>query len=475
MPGLTCIGGAVMATNSDKALLRILPAVHDVVDNYISDTGISQPLVVHLVRDIIDELRNDILNGEEPPGKTKKELLAWIVDTLTDRVRPGIREVINATGVVLHTGLGRAPIPDAARDALLWSSRYCNVQSDLQSGKRCRRDPHVEKLLKYITGCESAFVVNNNAAATLLTLSALCAGKEVIVSRGELVEIGGSYRIPDVMAQSGALLREVGCTNKTKIGDYAGAITDQTAALMKVHTSNYKILGFTESVSIEELSALGRSNDVMVIHDMGSGSLIDLEPFGLSGEPTAAESLAQGADIVTFSGDKLIGGPQAGIIIGSRAIVDMLRNHPLARAVRVDKLVLSAMEATLRHFVDPADAARNVPGIRMITMKYEEIAPRVKKFKRRLVRLLPEHEIEIVDGVSKVGSGAFPIQELPSVLITVCPKDMGAETAARLLRLSNPSVFVRVAQDVILIDLRTVFPEEEVHLMRCLGEVLRNC
>ena len=464
-----------MARDSDKSLLRLIPAVHDVVDSYVSDSNISQALVTHIVRDIIDELRNDVLKGEDLPGSSKKEILGWIVVTLDDRVRTGIRRVINATGVVLHTGLGRAPIPDDARDALLWSSRYCNVQSDLHNGKRCRRDPHIEKLLRYITGCESAFVVNNNAAATLLTLSALCAGREVIVSRGELVEIGGSYRIPDVMAESGAILTEVGCTNKTKISDYAGAITDQTAALMKVHTSNYKILGFTESVSIEELSKLGRSNDLIVIHDMGSGSLIDLEPFGLPGEPTASESLTQGADIVTFSGDKLIGGPQAGIIIGSRPVIDVLRNHPLARAVRVDKLVLAALEATLRHFVDPVDAVKNVPGIRMITMQCDELAPRVKKFKRRLVRLLPDYAIEMVNGVSKVGSGAFPIQELPSVLISIHPHNTSAETAARALRLSNPSVFVRVAQDEILIDLRTVFPEEEVYLMRCIGDVFGNC
>jgi L-seryl-tRNA(Ser) seleniumtransferase len=450
--------------------LAILPSVNEVVDAVIAQFAAPRALVALRAREIIASYR-DLLQRGTRIDETRHELAVRIVAETRDSLGPGLRRVINATGVVLHTGLGRAPLADEAIEALVEAARFCNVQADLEEGARSLREAHVESLLRHIAGCEAATIVNNNAAATLLTLAALAKGREVIVSRGELVEIGGSYRIPEVMAQSGAVLVEVGCTNRTHLRDYEAAITGQTAAIMKVHTSNYAIQGFTSSVPLEELAPLAKAREALLIHDMGSGSLVDLAPHGLDGEPTAASSIQRGADVVTFSGDKLVGGPQAGIAIGSRRLIEQLRAHPLARAVRVDKLVLASMEATLRLLLDPDEAVSRVPALRMITASAGELAGRAKRLARAL-RSRCGSGVTLSRGVSRAGSGAFPVLELPTTLLEIAPGPAGATEAARRLRQGTPSVFVRIANDRVVVDVRTVFPEEEADLIAALCAVM---
>ncbi len=452
--------------------MTALPSVNDIVERLPAEFSSPHGLAVMKTRQALSRLRDGMLQGDPLPVSSRADLSDWIVGEVCSMFKPGIRRVINATGVVLHTGLGRAPLSREAIETLSWAGRYCNVQADLGEGLRSRREAHVESLLQYITGSEAAVVVNNNAAATLLTLTAIAKGKEVVVSRGELVEIGGSFRIPDVMAESGAIMVEVGCTNMTHLSDYDNAIGDNTGVLLKVHTSNYKIQGFTGAVSLPELSELAKAKGLLLVHDMGSGSLVDLEEWGLPGEPTVQKSLEEGSDLVTFSGDKLVGGPQAGVIIGRQSLVDTIRRHPLARAVRVDKLVLAAMEATLRSFTDPRYAVERIPGLVMITMKREKIKERASRFVRRLRSRVKHAPVRLVDGFSKVGSGAFPVRELPTVLVEISSNEGSADELARRLRNRDPSVFVRIAQDKVLIDLRTVFPDEEKELAACVAEVL---
>ena len=461
-----------MKQPSTESQLALLPSVNDVTDLVMQNEQYPHGLVVLKVRGVLSDLRERARKGEAFPEASREGILPWIASQVVNALRPGLRRVINATGVVLHTGLGRAPLSDAALETLTWAARYCNVQTDLEEGRRSRRETHVESLLQSITGCEAAVVVNNNAAATLLSLTAVAKGKEVIVSRGELVEIGGSFRIPEVMAQSGAILVEVGCTNRTHLDDYQRAITPETGVLLKVHTSNYKIQGFTSAVPLTELSSLSRQHGLVLLHDMGSGSLVDLEPFGLPGEPTVAMSLDAGADLVTFSGDKLLGGPQAGVVVGKRSLVDAIRRHPLARAVRVDKLVLATMEATLRSFTDPKVAAEQIPALRMITMDKESIHRRSRTLLQRIRERCPSIRASLADDVSKVGSGAFPIEELPTTVIEIGELGGDPGAVARALREGNPSVFARVAHDKLLLDLRTVFSDEEDSLVEVVASAL---
>ncbi|MBN1425938.1 L-seryl-tRNA(Sec) selenium transferase [Candidatus Fermentibacteria bacterium] len=452
-----------------KNTLTSLPSVNDVVEAVLLRASESRALIVLRAREVIEAHRAGIMAGAmQRMGKA--ETLAQIAGDVTAALAPGLRRVINATGVVLHTGLGRAPLADEAIAALVAAARFCNVQADLDEGMRSLREAHTESLLCHLTGCEAATIVNNNAGATLVTLAAIAKGREVIVSRGELVEIGGSYRIPEVMAQSGAVLVEVGCTNRTHLRDYEAAITEQTVAIMKVHTSNYAIQGFTSSVSLEELSPLASTRDLILVHDMGSGSLIDFAAHGLGGEPPAGLSIQQGAHVVTFSGDKLVGGPQAGLIIGSRALIERIRSHPLARALRVDKLVLASLEATLRLMLDPQEAVSRIPALRMITAQNSDLQPRAKRLALRLRRRY-HLETRVSPGASRAGSGAFPVLDLPTTLIEVDPGPLGATEAARRLRQGSPSVFVRITNDRLIVDVRTVFPEEERDLAAALGEV----
>jgi L-seryl-tRNA(Ser) seleniumtransferase len=371
---------------------------------------------------------------------------------------PAIKSVVNATGVVLHTNLGRALLAQAAIDAVTRAaSSAVNLEFDLASGGRGDRDALVEEELCALTGAEAATVVNNNAAAVLLALNTLADGREVIVSRGELVEIGGSFRIPDVMARAGARLREVGTTNRTHRRDYAGAIGAETALLLKVHPSNYRISGFTAEVSIAELAELGRAHNVDVMEDLGAGALVDLSLYGVAREPIVRERIAAGAALVMFSGDKLLGGPQAGIIVGRRALIEKLKANPLKRALRCDKLTLAALEATLRLYLRSADLGGELPTLRLLRRTPAEIGIVADRARALLAeRLGPRFQLEVVDAVSEIGSGALPAAELKTRALRITHERMSADAIAAMFRRARPPVIGRIHDGAFMLDMRTV-------------------
>lgn len=378
--------------------------------------------------------------------------------------RPSLRRAINATGVVLHTNLGRSPLAGPAVDAVASvAAGYSNLELDLATGERGSRYSHVEEILCRLTGSESAMAVNNNAGAVLLVLSAIARGREVVVSRGELVEIGGAFRVPEVMEQSGAILREVGTTNKTRLSDYERAVDENTAALMKVHTSNYRIVGFSESVPLADLVELGRERGLPVIEDLGSGVLVDLARYGLaSEEPRVQDSVAAGAGLVTFSGDKLLGGPQAGIIVGKKALLDRVKKHPLARALRIDKLTLAALEATLKLYLDPDKALIWIPTLRMLTAPASECAVRSRHLAADLASALGDRaRVEVTEGFSQAGGGSLPGVDLPTTLVALSPSGKSAAQVEAALRGAPMPVLARIQKDQILLDPRTIGEGEE--------------
>ncbi len=423
-------------------------------------------LVLDIVRATLDDVRQEILAGASYPGD--EQVMARFRARLDASVRPTLRPVINATGVILHTNLGRAPLSDETLAAMrMVGEGYSNLEFDLEAGQRGSRYVHAEELLCRLTGAEGALLVNNNAGAVLLMLSALAKGGEVIISRGQLVEIGGGFRIPDVMAQSGAHLVEVGTTNRTYASDYASAINERTVALMRVHTSNFRLLGFTHQAGLAELAALAHAHNLLMLEDLGSGTLLDTAPYGLAHEPTVQESLAQGADLVTFSGDKLLGGPQAGIIVGRAALIERLRRAPLTRALRVDKTTIAGVQANLLHYVK-GEAASKIPVWRMIAMKADEIEARA----RAMLEALGEAgaRCELRPGRSTIGGGSLPEETLPTVLIAL----PGTASASLLgaLRTGTPAVVARAEEERIVLDLRTVLPGQEAALAARLREVL---
>ncbi len=380
--------------------------------------------------------------------------------------KPVLQRVINATGVILHTNLGRSILPDEAIEHMSVVARcYSNLEYDLQSGERGSRYGHVQELLCELTGAESAFVVNNNAAAVLLALNTLSCGREAIVSRGEIVEIGGSFRIPDIMSRSGACMVEVGTTNKTHLSDYENAITDKSAVMVKVHTSNYRILGFTSQVDVPSLVELAVKHKLHVIADLGSGSLIDLSHYGFEHEPTVQEVVQTGVDVVTFSGDKLLGGPQAGIVVGKKEVVEQLIKNPLNRALRIDKLTLAALESTLRLYLDRESVIRRVPTIRMITVTAKAIEQRAGALIQRIRPRLPlDMSIGLEDDTSQIGGGALPLQRLPTRVIALSSSSLPVEQLERRMRGHKPPVIARIHRDQVRIDLRTVAEQEEGEL-----------
>jgi L-seryl-tRNA(Ser) seleniumtransferase len=400
--------------------------------------------------------------------------LASIASAAAERafasVRASLRPVINATGVIIHTNLGRAPLSDAALTAMTAVSRgYSNLEFELEAGERGSRYDHLETLLCRVTGAEAALAVNNNAAALLLTLSALARDREVVISRGQLVEIGGGFRIPDVMAQSGARLVEVGTTNRTYIRDYENAISEETVALMRVHSSNFRVIGFVESASLEELSALAHKRKLLLLDDLGSGCLLDTRAYGLTQEPTPQESLRAGADLVLFSGDKLLGGPQAGVIVGKKDLIAQLRRHPMARALRMDKASIAGLNATLLHYVK-GEAEREVPVWRMISLPLTEVAARA----RRWARLVGEGAA-VIDGRSMVGGGSLPEESLPTKLVAIPAKSGSAlETLAKHLRTGETPVVGRIEDGRLLLDPRTVDPRDDATLVRSVKTALAS-
>ena len=462
------------------AILRQLPSVDGLAQACQQGNGGGAPasLLLEATRVVLEDKRRQILSAvsaEELSGiDVHPEALQAEVATWLARARqPQFRRVINATGVILHTNLGRALLSRAAvENVALLAAHYSNLEYDLGRGQRGDRYVAVVGLLRRLTGAEEALVVNNNAAAVLLALQALSAGREVVVSRGELIEIGGSFRIPDIMRSSGALLREVGTTNKTHLRDYQDAINEQTALLLKVHTSNYRIVGFTESVSREALVQLGNASQLPVMEDLGSGNLIDLAAYGLEQEPTVSAVVRAGVDVVTYSGDKLLGGPQAGIIVGKKRYVEVLKRHPLNRALRIDKLTLAALEGTLRHYLDPAAAVRDIPTLRMITAPVREINRRAQRLLRQVKGAVAgDWTVSVQAGSSEVGAGALPLTEIPTRVLSVRSPHVSAADIERRFRRHDPPVLGRIQQETFLLDMRMVQDHEVPEVVQAFSHV----
>ncbi len=449
--------------------LRRLPSVSSLlqipeIEVLLADFG--HELAVEAIRDTLVRTRDAIIAGEPCPPTA--ELVRQIGLTLYGWLRPSLRPVINATGVVIHTNLGRAPLSVRARRAMEYVAKgYSNLEYDLEEGQRGSRYFHAEAMLRRLTGAESALVVNNNAGAVLLILSALASGKEVVISRGQLVEIGGGFRIPDVMRQSGARLIEVGTTNRTHSRDYEEAIRPDTVALMRVHHSNFRMIGFTQDVALADMVAIARKHGCLVFDDLGSGTLLDTSLVGLKHEPTVQESVASGADLVSFSGDKLLGGPQAGIIVGKATLIDTLRRHPLTRALRVDKTTLAGLQATLLHYVE-GKALSEVPVWRMLSSSPEDLRTRVEKWRAALTEKCPGLRAEIVDGQSAIGGGSLPGETLPTLLLALTTP--APEAFSFRLRQGNPPVVGRIEDGRFLLDPRTVLEDEDQILVQALAE-----
>jgi L-seryl-tRNA(Ser) seleniumtransferase len=466
-------------SNEQAELLRQIPSVDELLLQprlAALSSRVDRNLVVEVARAILSGLRARIAGDSKGTAlaanlESVEELVAAEVERILSR---SLQPVINATGVILHTNLGRAPLSAAVVEEFRHTAtQYSNLEYDLEAGARGKRDVHTAELLTRLTGAEAAIVVNNCAAAVLVTLAALARGGEVIVSRGELIEIGDGFRIPEIMEQSGAILREVGTTNRTHVGDYENAINEKTRLLLRVHPSNFKVTGFTDKPSLEELVALSQRTGLPLVEDLGSGCLVNLSEHGIA-EPTVRESVEAAVGIVTFSGDKLFGGPQAGIIAGKKELIAKVRRHPLFRALRVDKLTIAALEATLSAYLRAA--WDEIPAMRMIRMTPQEIKRRAENFIRELRPELPldEVEIEIADGVSLAGGGSTPAQSLPTKIIRIASARYSAAKLEQRLRRapSGISVIARVEEERLILDLRTVFPEQEPLLVKTLAAVL---
>lgn len=461
--------------------LRAVPSVNEILRDeaiHAAAAGLPRSVVVQLVREAVEEFRSETktagTNGHDAAqagGGVIERCCNKFARLRARRISPAI----NATGIIIHTGMGRSPLASDALTAIMQvGSGYSDVAISREDGGRRARSTIVEDLLRALTGCEAALVANNNAAAVMLALATHARGREVIVSRGQLVEIGGSFRLPDVMAGAGAILREVGTTNRTRLADYEAAVGENTAAIMRIHPSNFRMVGFTESAELKDLVKLGRERGVMFFDDIGSGALIDFAQWGLKGETTARESVDAGADLVLFSGDKLLGGPQAGILAGRRAAVEPCSKNPLMRALRVDKLTLAALEATLRLYLDPERLPQKLPLLRMITDTEDEVRRRARRLAQALKRAEIGVAMEIVKDVSYVGGGSLPDESLPTYVLAIPDPPGGAEEVRRRLRLGEPSVFARVRQERLEFDLRTVFEREVPALARAIQAALTN-
>ena len=440
-------------------ILRNIPAVEQLLTSSGGKSLVEthgRDLVTRVVRETLADLRASLLKEKTGALLDADAILARVRARIDVKRASKLCRVVNATGVILHTGLGRAVLPPSALDAIAREQRgYSLLEVSRDSGDRNHREVHIVDLLREISGAEAATVVNNNAAATMITLAALAKGREVIVSRGQLVEIGGSFRIPDVMEQSGCRLVEVGTTNKTRIEDYERRLGPETAVLMKVHTSNFRILGFTESATLEEMVALGKKHNVPVMDDMGSGAFVDLAPFGITGEPVVQDSVKAGADVITFSGDKLLGGPQAGLIVGKKAAVAAIRRHPLFRAFRVDKLTLTALEATLKLYLDRGSLMQHHPTLRMISMTPDDCEERAKSL-AALLKPIPKLSVEVRTDVSEIGGGSVPAQTLPTSVVAIRHASIPLDEIDTKLRANTPCIFARVQRERVNFDVRTL-------------------
>ena len=460
-------------------IFRKLPSVNQLLESpqlkQMVET-VNHSVVVDGVRSFLDDLREQVsTESGEVSIPTPSEIADKIANWLKTEEKPYLRPVINGTGIILHTGLGRAPLAKSAIESVQSISEgYASVEVDVRTGERGQRIKSVEKLLCELTGAEAAAVVNNNAAATMLALSALAEGQEVIVSRGQLIEIGGSYRLPDVMECSGAKLREVGTTNKTHLFDYQRAINEETGALLKVHPSNFEVVGFTKTVSTKEMVTLAAEHGLPVIDDVGSGALIDFSEFGLMDEPVVSQSIKDGADVVLFSGDKLIGGPQRGIIIGKKKYIDTILSNPLMRAMRVDKMTLAALSATLRIYRDEDRARTEIPILRMLSMPKENLKLRAEKVVAQLSHLAELETCEAVEADSMLGGGSLPTQKLSTWCVALTPKTHSVDSLSAGLRNSEPSVIGRVQKERYYLDMRTVQPSQDAGLVEAVEAFLNE-
>jgi L-seryl-tRNA(Ser) seleniumtransferase len=472
-----------MSQKERSQLLRKIPKV----DELLATQEVKELLKIHPnevvregIRNGLERLRQAILSATKAEDITDQtftlsRLLPLFKEEIAKQVSPHLRRAINATGVVIHTNLGRSPLSERAlRQVEEVSKGYSNLEYDLVKGTRGSRYAHVEEILLRLSGAEGGIVVNNNAGAVLLALNTLAVGREVIVSRGELVEIGGAFRIPDVMARSGATLREVGTTNRTHLRDYEEAIGENTALLLKVHTSNYRVVGFTAEVSLEALVQLGKKYNRPVLNDLGSGCLIDLSAYGLQKEPTVQEAIQAGADVVTFSGDKLLGGPQAGIILGKKELIDGIKGNPLNRALRIDKLTLAALESTLIAYLSEEGAIQEIPTLRMLTIPLAQLRKRTRRLERLLKRETEGAFIEIIPEHSQVGGGSLPLQNLPTWAVAVKPHKARVEALEAELRNQDPPIIARISDDRLILDLRTIQADELRTIAQGMAQALQK-
>ena len=466
-----------------KGLLKQLPSVDEVLKEERTKQWLeSSPrvLVLDAIRAAIDAKRKAIRLATDNAALLPATSLAEILDQAEARLRelsePSLQPVINATGVIVHTNLGRSLLSEKALQRVLEvSGSYSNLEYDLRAGERGKRHVHVEGILKKLTGVESATAVNNNAAAVLLCLNTLARGKEVIVSRGELVEIGGSFRVPEVMERSGAILREVGATNKTHLKDYEKAINENTSLLLKVHASNYKIVGFTKEVTAGELAKLGKKHNIPVMWDLGSGSFVDLSAYGAGDEPTVQQAVDTGVDVLTFSGDKLLGGPQAGLIIGKQAFLDPIRSNPLMRALRLDKMTLAALDATLRQYLDMEKAVREIPTVWMLTQPLSEIERKAGLLSSGLKGInAADLTVSFQDDTSQSGGGALPMGIFPTKTVCIQHTRLSANQIESRLRLGNPHIITRIKEGMVIFDPRTLNDEEIGKIVEAVLKILAS-
>lgn len=463
-------------------MLRALPSADELLNTLevrLLTEEYGRDVLVGAVRVALSQVRSEIIKGDRPSPPedvSVDNIVRRAMFYLQEKFRPSLRKAVNATGIILHTALGRAVLAPKAIDAINDVIKgYCTLAIDMETGQRGHRDTHLNHLLCELTGAEAATVVNNNAAATMLILNTLARGKEVIVSRGQLVEIGGSFRMPEVMETSGAILREVGTTNKTYLRDYATAINEKTGAILRVHQSNYRIVGFFEEPPVEELVKLAKEHGLPVIDDLGSGALVDLKEFGLETEPMVQDSIRAGVDVACFSGDKLIGGPQAGIIVGKAQTIAKIRKNPLARAFRVGKMTIAGMEATLRLFLNREKLRLEHPTYRMLSLNLKELEERAEAVAEKLRPLCTGGtDVSVVDEVSQVGSGSVPTETISTKALRVKPAARSVLELAKKLRYNVPPIFARVHKEAVLLDFRTIQPDEDAFVERALGKLLQE-
>ena len=458
-----------------SALLSRLPSVDEILKGPEGSAWLRsfpRAIVIQAIREVIAGERQKIVDGENPEISLAA-LLPDIARQIQSLSSYSLLPVINATGIVLHTNLGRAVLSERALENVVAVSRgYANLEYDLAAGKRGKRYVHTGRILRQLLGSEDALIVNNNAAAVFLSLNTLAKNREVIVSRGELVEIGGSFRVPDVMTASGAVLREVGTTNKTHLYDYSRAVSEKTGLILKVHQSNYKVIGFTEDVPISDLVRLGNDQGLPVMYDLGSGNLIDLKPYGIHTEPSVQEILRSGVDIITFSGDKLLGGPQGGIIVGKKDLIEKIRKNPLARAVRVGKMTIAAFEATLMEYLDPDQAMKNIPVLDMLFQPVEAIRMRARKLAAGLRRKPAAAEIRVIKDISKAGGGSLPEAALDTYVVAVAPSHISVNDLEKRLRSGATPVIARIREHTLLLDARTIRNDDITLLVEIVSTAL---